>query len=92
MLSRFGSSYESADRLAAKAAEAELVIGIHGVSVTARQVDGNVSKAARDLVELYFIVHDTPSKRDPFHRTIELPKPVTVEVSRLFNQLFGRIR
>jgi hypothetical protein len=35
-------------------------------------------------------VHDTPTRADPLHRTVELPKPVTAEVAALFNQIFGR--
>ncbi|MCX5650646.1 MAG: hypothetical protein NTU45_04555 [Planctomycetota bacterium] len=92
VLHRFGESSESAARLARKAAEAEGVIGVHGVSVTARAVEGSASAASRDAVEQVFRVHDTPTARDPLHRTVELPKPVTQAVADAFNRLFGRSR
>lgn len=89
-LKRFGTDPESADRLAEQAAAAEAVIGIHGVSVTARDTTAPAGVAPRTEVEKHFVVHDTPSRRDPRHRTVELPKPVTPEVAELFNRLFGR--
>jgi hypothetical protein len=90
VLKRFGADPESADRLAAQAAAAEAVLGVHGVSVTARETTAPSGMAARSDVESHFRVHDTPSRRDPLHRTVELPKPVTPEVADLFNRLFGR--
>ena len=48
---------------------------------------------AKDLahqLERDFPVHDTPTRHDPQHRTVELPKPVTHEVAELFNRLLGR--
>jgi hypothetical protein len=89
-LKRFGTDPESADRLAEQAAKAEAVLGIHGVSVTARDTIAPAGTAPRSEVEKHFRVHDTPSRRDPLHRTVELPKPVTPEVAELFNRLFGR--
>jgi hypothetical protein len=89
-LKRFGTDPESADRLAEQAAKAEAVIGIHGVSVTARGTTAPAGAAPRSEVEKHFRVHDTPSRRDPLHRTVELPKPVTPEVAELLNRLFGR--
>jgi hypothetical protein len=90
ILKRLGTSRESAARLARKAAEAEQVLGIHGVSVTAGTAQGDVSAAARADVERSFPVHDTPTRADRLHRTVELPTPVTQEVADQFNQLFGR--
>jgi RHS repeat-associated protein len=87
VLSRLGTSRESASRLARKAAEAEERIGIHGVSVTAGRPSGPASSATRSSVEAHFRVHNTGR---PPHRTVELPKPVTNEVAGLFNRLFGR--
>ena len=87
-LTRFGTSKESAARLGRKAAEAERIIGIHGVSVTAGNSSG--SSASRERIEEHFRVHDTPTRADPLHRTVELPKPVTPAVATLFNDLFGR--
>jgi hypothetical protein len=89
-LKRFGAEAETAARLAEQAAAAESVLGIHGVSVTARKTTAPAGVAPRSEVEKHFQVHDTPSRRDPLHRTVELPKPVTGEVAEAFNQVFGR--
>ena len=89
-LKRVGTSRESAARLARKAAEAEAALGVHGVSVTAGAAKGPASVVSRKAVEQHFRVHDTPTRADPLHRTVELPKPVTVEIATLFNQVFGR--
>jgi hypothetical protein len=90
LLKRLGASRESASRLARKAAESEFALGIHGVSVTAGAAMGPAAAASRKAVQQYFRVHDTATRRDPLHRTVELPKPVTAEVAALFNQIFGR--
>lgn len=87
---RFGTSRESATRLGRKAEEAERVIGIHGVSVSAANPTVPSSSADRAQVEAVFRVHDTPTRNDPLHRTVELPKPVTPAVADAFNRLFGR--
>ncbi len=89
-LFRQGTSNESAARLGRKAAEAEAKIGIHGVSVSTTESGIASSAAARAKVEQHFKVHDTPTNADPGHKTVELPKPVTNAVSKLFNSLFGR--
>lgn len=89
-LKRFGTDPESAERLGQQAAAAEAMIGIHGVSVTARARTAPAGTAARPEVEKHFRVHDTPSRRDPLHRTVELPEPVTQKVADLFNRVFGR--
>ena len=90
LLKRFGTFWESAARLARKAAEAERAIGIHGVSVSAALCDMDHSAALRSAIEAVFRVHDTPTRGDLLHRTVELPKPVTVQVAETFNRLFGR--
>jgi hypothetical protein len=90
LLKRLGTSRESAARLARKAAESESALGIHGVSVTVGAAIGPASAAFRKTVQQHFRVHDTPTRADPLHRTVELPKPVTAEVAALFNQIFGR--
>jgi hypothetical protein len=90
VLKRLGTSRESVARLARKAAEAERAIGIHGVSTSAGVPTAPASVAARADVEIHFHVHDTPTRADPLHRTVELPRPVTPEVADLFNRLFGR--
>ena len=90
VLKRLGVSRESATRLGRKAAEAEAFLGVHGVSVTAGiEVRPHV-QASRRLVEELFPVHDTPTRTDRQHRTIELPKPVTADEAERFNRLFGR--
>ena len=90
VLKRLGTARESAARLGRKAAEAEAVIGIHGVSVTAGLETRPHVAAEREIVEAAFRVHDTPTRRDPSHRTVELPRPVTQDVADRFNRLFGR--
>jgi len=90
-LSRLGKNRESAGRLARKAAEAEAHLGIHGVSTTTGGPKGPASTAERTAVEQSgFRVHDTPTRNDPLHKTVELPKPVTQETADRFNRLFGR--
>ncbi len=90
ILKRLGTSRESVTRLSRKAAAAEAALGIHGVSVTAGTPRGPASMASRPNVEQHFRVHDTPTRADPLHRTIELPKPISQQTADLFNQLFGR--
>jgi hypothetical protein len=90
VLTRFGLEPESAERLAEQAVAAESKLGIHGVSVTARDTTAPAGRARRGDVEAVFRVHNTRSRRDPLHRTVELPKLVTPEVAELFNRLFGR--
>jgi hypothetical protein len=88
ILTRFGKAAESAQKLGEDAARADAVLGIHGVSVTARPPKRPAPCASRSIVEKHFRVHNTGN--DPLHRTVELPKPVTQEVADLFNSLFGR--
>jgi hypothetical protein len=90
ILKRLGGERKSAARMGRKAAEAEQVMGFHGVSVTAGETGAPCSSAARKIVEDHFRVHDTPTRREPLHRTVDLPKPVTQGVADLFNRLFGR--
>jgi hypothetical protein len=90
VLKRFGTDPETPERLAADAVKAEAVLGIHGVSATARETTAPARRATRGVIESEFVVRDTPSRRDKLHRTIELPKPVTQEVADVFNRLFGR--
>jgi len=89
-LKRFGTDPESAERLAAQAAAAHSVLGIHGVSLPARDTSAPCGSALRSVVESVFRVHDTPSRRDPLHRAVELPVPITAEIAQRFNRLFGR--
>ena len=89
-LKRLGLSAESATRLARKTSEAHAVLGVHGVSVTAEPKERPHSVAARTDVDALCRVHDTPTRRDPLDRTVELPMPVTQDVAATFNRLFGR--
>ena len=73
-----------------KTGEMRVRVAAHGVSVTAGSSTGPVSRAPREVVEQHFAVHDTPTRNDPSHRTVALPKPVTQEIAALFNSLFGR--
>ncbi len=88
-LKRLGIARESA-RLARKAAESERFLGIHGVSVTAGRALGPASQVDRRDLDREFLVHETPTRADPLHRTIELPMPVDQAVANRFNSLFGR--
>ena len=90
ILKRLGTSRESVPRLSRKAAEAEVALGIHGVSVTAGTSLGPVSVVPRPIVEQHFRVHNTPTRNDPLHRTVQLPKPITQQTADLFNRLFAR--
>jgi RHS repeat-associated protein len=83
------TAHESTNRLAKRAADAEKKTGIHGVSASASPLkpDG-AAKASRSEVEKVFKVHNTPSAADPLHRTVELPKPVTNRITRIFNRIF----
>ena len=92
---------ETAEQLgvdAARAARAKSlgvnkVPPIHGVSASADPlVNPGAASAPRRAIEEFFNVVDTPTRKDPLHRTIELPDPVTPEAAELLNQLFGRQR
>jgi len=89
---RRGDSVETATRLERKATEAEASnIEIHGVSGSTTMPDGPCSAATCGALEdAGFKVHDTPTRADPNHKTIELPKPVTPEDAKKFNEVFGR--
>jgi hypothetical protein len=104
-LVRRGTAWESAKRLAAKAAQAEqagqAVNGVpfgHGVSLTSPQANQRLARDPRDAVqatrrafeEAGWEVRYTPTRNDPDHHTVQLPKPVTDEVAVLFNTLLGR--
>lgn len=95
-LVRFGTEFEPADVLENLAHRAQDQLGIHGVSVVAIDrvtVRTPASFASRlDVEASGFPVHDTPTRRNPHHKTVELPHPVTVKVAERFNQVFGRQR
>jgi RHS repeat-associated protein len=90
---RLGESAESASRLGRKSAEAESMIGQHGVSVSSTKPPAGTpcsSASCSNLAERGFEVIPTPSRNDPNHKTVLLPKPVTKEVAKGFNDAFGR--
>jgi hypothetical protein len=60
----------------------------HGVSVFDRTNRRDAASALRSEVEQHFNVMKTG--KNPFHYTIELPKPATEDVANVFNRLFGR--
>jgi hypothetical protein len=99
-LVRRGRSWESAKRLAAKCAEAEEAGFPHGVSVTSPDANRELAKDPEDCVTAArsafetdgFEVIYTPTRRDPDHHTVELPKPVTEEIAVKFNTILGRAR
>jgi hypothetical protein len=75
----------------AKAAEVSN-IGIHGVSVSTNPAakPGQVVRCATcsAIENAGFKVHETPVNKDPGHHTVELPKPVTPDVVKKWNDLF----
>jgi hypothetical protein len=87
-LFRFGLEYESAAELAERAAIAQQNGFPHGISAFTQSSRADAVGASIDDVQRYFAVHKTG--RNPYHVTIELPKPVTDEIAHRFNQLFGR--
>lgn len=88
---RMGTGRESVTRLNRKALDAENTIGIHCVSGSVTRPDVPCSSATCSRLESAgFNVISTPTRRDPGHVTIELPKPVTKAVAEDFNKAFGR--
>jgi hypothetical protein len=86
---RFGLDPESAASLARQAAHAELNGFPHGVSVFSRTTRADASRAVVFDVRAYFQMHKTGT--NPYHYTVELPRPVTELVAQQFSRLFGRI-
>jgi hypothetical protein len=106
-LVRRGIRWESAKRLAAQAALAEIagtaMNGVaygHGVSVSSPEANISLARDPGDAVqatrkafeEAGFEVRYTPTRKDADHHTIQLPKPVTEEIATLFNTVLGRRR
>jgi hypothetical protein len=87
-LFRFGLEPETVQELALQAAAAENRGFPHGVSVFSRSDRPDRVTASVEDVEEKFALHKTGV--NPFHFTIELPKPVTQSVADLFNGLFSR--
>lgn len=79
-LYRRGIYWESAKKLTEQAAKAEAseigslkASGLHGVSVSSVIPNVPFSSAPRTLVEQHFEVIDTPTRNDPFHKTVIHP-------------------
>jgi hypothetical protein len=107
LLVRRGQSWDSARRLADLAAKAELagaaINGVpygHGVSVSSPEANQRLARDPSDAVqatrrvfeEAGFEVRYTPTRSDPDHHTVQLPKPVTEEAATRFNTVLGRIK
>ena len=88
---RIGEDWESSTRMSRKAGESEAVTGIHGLSAsTNKHAIACVAATCGALRDAGFAVRATPSKSDPGHVTIELPKPVTKDVAKRLNETMGR--
>lgn len=95
---RRGTSWESTGRLENQAGAAEAAGFPHGVSVTTPESNARLSTNPLDAVmatkerieEEGFSLVFTPTRNDPNHHTLALPKPVTSGVAGIFNRLFGR--
>lgn len=90
MLFRRGA-YDTKKLLQTQAEAAEKSsIAIHGVSVSTSPAakGGQVVRCANctAIEEAGFKVHKTGSNAD--HYTVELPKPITSEITRIWNELF----
>ncbi len=92
ILYRYGDSFESSSRLGRKSKEAKDAIGVHGVSTTTKKPKAGVphSSASLESVKKEFDVIQTG--RDLNHHTVILPEPVTKEVAKNFNDIFGRVK
>jgi hypothetical protein len=92
-LYRAAKGAESAARLGKQAAEAEAAGFPHGISVT-----GNPGKfrnpeeagpgATIQEIQQQFEVQATPTRSDPTHHTVVLPKPVTPADATKVNNIF----
>jgi hypothetical protein len=97
---RRGTSWESTGRLENQAGAAEAAGFPHGVSVTTPESNARLSTNPLDAVMATkeqiegdgFSLVFTPTRNDPNHHTLALPKPVTSGVAGIFNRLFGRRR
>lgn len=100
-LARGGIGQVSKKKLAEVAAAAERNGFPHGISARAAPgMNGEqlatafrnrkfVESTVEALEMAGFPVHRTPTAVDSFHVTIELPKPVTEEIAKRFNDLFS---
>jgi hypothetical protein len=89
-LYRFGLTWESRADLARQAGAADASGYPYGISAFAVSSRADAASVSRSAVERHFRVVQTG--RNQLHHTVVLPKPVTEDVARLVNQLFGRRR
>ena len=100
LLIRRGKSWESRNRLATQAAQAEAAGFGHGVSVTspdanqvlARDPDDAVQATRQAFEDAGFEVRYMPTRRDSDHHTVILLDPLTEESVGQFNIILGRSR
>lgn len=100
ILVRRGTGWESTSRLNRQALAAEAAGFPHGVSVTTPASNARLSNNPLDASQALrrafeqagFPVHYTPTRNDPYHHTVELPKPVTPADATNFNEVLGRGR
>lgn len=89
-LYRFGQAYEDASALQADAERAEAAGFPFGVSVFDRKPSSRTDYSTARTAEVEEHFHIAKTGSNPHHYTIVLPNPVTGEVARTFNRLFGR--
>jgi hypothetical protein len=86
LLIRYGEPV-SAIAMAADAAAAKTALGVHGMSVILRKPPSGPHGQAEVLdVTVQFAIVQTGKNRS--HYTVELPDPVTQEVTDQFNAIF----
>jgi RHS repeat-associated protein len=89
-LYRFGQAYEDASGLQADAERAETAGFPFGVSVFDRKPSSRTDYSTARTAEVEENFHIAKTGSNPHHYTIVLSNPVTGEVARTFNSLFGR--
>ena len=83
-------AYDTKELLKSQARGAENVIGVHGVSVSTNPVakTGQTVRCATCSEVETAGFKFTKTGNDPNHYTVELPKPVTPEIVRIWNEIF----
>ena len=86
-LTRFGTDFESAEKLTTDAANAEAHGFPYGVSAIGDATKPGSVASYEDVASEFNVLK---TGKNPSHFTIELPKPITPEVADRFNAIFGR--
>jgi hypothetical protein len=86
-LTRFGKDFESREKLAADAAKAQANGFPHGVSAIGDATKSGSVANYEDVANNFNVIK---TGNNPSHYTIELPNPVTDDVTDTFNKVFGR--